>query len=60
MILWRFHDVHELPGVVAQPASHFPQMLQIGRAISRAIFHFPGEKLGPIGYLGRIDKVTLS
>jgi hypothetical protein len=46
--------------VISQPGRDFPQMLEIGRVIPRAVFHLPGEKFGPIGYLGRIDKVTLS
>jgi hypothetical protein len=55
-----FHDIHELPGIIAQPARYFPQVAQISRDIPRAIFHPIGEEFGPICYLGRIDKMSLS
>jgi hypothetical protein len=59
-ILWRLHDVHELSGIVAQLGRYFPRVLQIGSTKPRAIFHPFGEEFGPVCYLGRIDKMTLS
>ena len=46
--------------IVVQPDGYFPQMLRLGRTIPDAIFHPLGEEFGPVCYLGRIDKMTLS
>jgi len=35
-------------------------MLRIGRTIPDAIFHPLGEEFGPVCYVGRINKMTLS
>jgi hypothetical protein len=57
-LLRQFCDVHELPGINARPGRYLPQVLKIGGAVRRAIFHPLGEEFGPLCYLGRISKMS--